>query len=435
MTGAHVRAQYQPIGGSPQRAGVTASPTDTVFACRSCGSTDVGVFLALGMSPLANGILKPGFEHEEKTFPLDVGFCRRCSLVQLTFAPPPEDLFLDYPYFSSFSDAMVEHARRLTAKLTHERGLDGNSLVVELASNDGYLLRFYRDAEIPVLGIEPALNIAEVARDRGIETISEFFDADVGALLAAEGRRADVIHAHNVLAHVPDLNGFVLGIKTLLKPNGIAVIEVPYLRDLIENTEFDTIYHEHLSYFSLTALERLFSRHGMKIIDAERVAIHGGTLRITVGHDTNREEPRASVAGVLAEEGELGMTAESYYRDFRWRVETLKSNLIACLSGLKAEGHQIAGYGASAKGTTLLTYCGIGTNYLDFLVDRSTAKQGHLAPGSHLPIYRPEHLVQANPDYTLLLVWNFADEILAQQAEYRSRGGKFIVPVPSVRVV
>ena len=405
------------------------------FRCRSCASSHVSVFLSLGESPLANGIIRSGQESGEQRFSLDVGFCQSCALVQLTFAPPPEALFRDYPYFSSFSDTMVAHAQELSRGLIQDRSLTSDSLVIELASNDGYLLQFYRDAGIPVLGIEPALNIASVAQERGIETISDFFDSTLASDLVSAGRRADVIHAHNVLAHVPDLNGFVDGIAQVLKSEGIAVIEVPYLGDLIDHTEFDTIYHEHLSYFSLTSLDRLFSSHGLTIFDIVRERIHGGTLRIYAGRSETYRERSAAMRALLATERDRGMTHEGFYRDFGGRVSTLKNSLLGLLSQLKSSGQSIAGYGASAKGTTLLTYCGIGRNLLDFLVDRSTVKQGYLAPGSHLPIYSPDYLLREMPDFTLLLVWNFAEEVLAQQTEYRSRGGRFIIPIPFPQIV
>ena len=405
------------------------------FACRSCGSHDVVTFLPLGLSPLANGLLPEGFEGAEPVYPLDVALCRSCALVQLTFAPPPDDLFRIYPYFSSFSDTMVSHAGQLAQSLISRRHLDESSLVIEIASNDGYLLQFYKAAGIPVLGIEPALNIADAARARGIETISEFFGSDLGRSLAASNRQADIVHAHNVLAHVPDLNGFVAGIKTVLKPDGVAVIEVPYVRDLIEKAEFDTIYHEHLSYFSVSALDSLFKRHSLRLIDVERVVIHGGSLRLTVGLLDSNEQADPRVQSILDEERSLGMTAEPYYQGFSSRVVQVKTELVAMLTDLKRQGKRLAAYGASAKGTTLLTYCGIGPDLLDYIVDRSSVKQGHRAPGSHLVIFPPEHLLADMPDYCLLLVWNFAAEVIEQQSEYLSRGGRFIIPLPTPAIL
>jgi SAM-dependent methyltransferase len=404
-------------------------------ACRSCGSSDLTVFLPLGLSPLANGILADDFEGDEPRYPLDVAFCRTCALAQLTFAPPPSDLFLSYPYLSSFSDTMVRHAHTLAMSVIERRGLRPDSLVVELASNDGYLLKAYRSAGIPVLGVEPAENIAAIASNSGVPTICEFFGQEVATRLAGEGHQADVIHAHNVLAHVPDINSFVSGIKTLLKPDGIGIIEAPYLRDLIENTEFDTVYHEHVFYFSATALDALFRRHGLRLLELERVDIHGGSLRVTVGHADSPQPASLSVERILKQESTLGMASEEYYRDFGARVAELRRDLRHLLTLLKHDGSSIAAYGASAKGTTLLTYCGIGSETLTYVVDRSTVKQGSRTPGTHLIIRDPEFLLEDMPDYCLLLVWNFADEVMRQQSEYIRRGGKFIIPLPHPRVV
>jgi SAM-dependent methyltransferase len=387
----------------------------------------------LGRTPLANSLLTAAqLDQPEPTFPLDLAVCPDCALVQITETVPPEQLFRDYLYFSSFSDTMLRHAHALAHRLLRERRLDGSSLVVELASNDGYLLQYYRDAGVPVLGIEPARNVARVAEERGIPTQCEFFGVDVARQLASGGQRADVLHAHNVLAHVADLNGVVAGIGLVLKDSGVAVIEVPYVKDLIDHVEFDTIYHEHLCYFSLTALDRLFSRGGLTIVDVEHEPIHGGSLRLFVSKATERS-PAAQE--LLEVERAWGVDDVAFYTDFGTRVARLRDRLCALLSELKAEGKRIAGYSASAKGSTLLNYCRIGRETLDYVVDRSTAKQGRYTPGTHLPVYRPEQLLEAMPDYALLLAWNFADEILAQQVEYRQRGGQFIIPIPEPKVM
>ena len=402
-------------------------------ACRSCGNTKLESVLSLGRTPLANALLnEEQLVEPEPTYPLELVFCAECSLVQITETIPPEKLFRDYVYMSSFSTTMLRHAEEICANLIRSKNLDATSLVVEVASNDGYLLRCYKRKGVPVLGIEPATNIAAVAEQQGIPTICDFFNDDLASRLVGEGFKADVVHAHNVLAHVPDLNGFVRGLRRLLKEDGSIVIEVPYVKDMIDRCEFDTVYHEHLSYFSLTALDALFARNDLTIQYVERLAIHGGTLRIYAGYDPKRDD---SVASLLNEEDEWGVNDLAFYSGFATRVEQLRNDLVALLRQLKTEDKRIAVYGASAKGSTLLNYCRLGEETLDYVVDRSTVKQGLYTPGSHLKIYAPEKLLEDGPDHVLLLTWNFASEILEQQAEYRKRGGQFIVPVPSPRVL
>ena len=409
--------------------------SEAINRCRSCGGNTLEQILSLGNTPLANSLPKADACDGEPSYPLDVVFCPACTLVQITETVPPEVLFRDYLYFSSFSDTLLRHAEGLVDQMVQERALGPDSLAAEIASNDGYLLQFYKRAGVPVLGIEPARNVARVAvEERGIPTVTEFFGDELGRQLAGRGERADVLHANNVLAHVADLNGFVAGVRHFLKSGGVFVFEVPYVKDLVDHCEFDTIYHEHLCYFSLTALAGLFRRHELEVTGVERVSIHGGSLRVRVQH-AGAAQPRTEVARLLEEERAWGVGEIGFYRAFAARVEQLKKSLRGLLSELKDGGARLAAYGAAAKGSTLLNYFRIGRETLDFVADRSTYKQQRLMPGVRVPIVEPGRLLEEQPDYVLLLTWNFAEEILAQQAEYRRRGGRFIIPVPEVKVV
>ena len=408
-------------------------PHETVAGCRSCGASGLHPVLDLGTTPLADRLLTEQTLRQPEPFcPLTVWVCPACSLMQIRETVPPEVLFgADYPYFSSVSDALMHHFRGTVDAALARHPVDRSGLVIELASNDGYLLRHYVEAGIPALGIDPAAGPVEVARKRGVETLHAFFTRELGQDLASGGRRADIVHANNVLAHVADTNGFVAGIATILKDDGLAVIECPYVRDLVDACEFDTIYHQHLCYFSVTALDALFRRHGLYLVDVERVPIHGGTLRLFL---TKRDAPGATVGQLLAEERALGLDRPAYFDDFADRVRALRDSLQAMFAKIRSEGGRVAGYGAAAKACTLLAYTGVGP-YLECLVDRSGFKQGRYFPGCHLPIRHPDWLLESQPDYTLLLPWNFSAEIMDQQAEYRRRGGKFIVPVPSPEIV
>jgi len=400
-----------------------------IEACRSCGSPQLTEVLDLGQTPLADGLLrKEDLERHEPTYPLTCVVCGACGLMQLREIVEPDELFgQDYPYFSSFSDALLRHSKANVEELIAARGLGTENLVIELASNDGYLLQYYAENGIPVLGIDPAAGPVEAAIARGVPTIHDFFSLELAEKLHVEGKRADVIHANNVLAHVPDLNGFVQGIATLLASDGVAVIECPHVLELIRHVEFDTIYHEHLCYFSVTALRPLFERNGLKLQDVRSLSIHGGSLRLFVGRGGTESD---EVRRIVEEERAVGLDRPDGYLDFAARVETVGVELLALLRRLKSEGASIAAYGAAAKGATLINYVGIGSEFIDFVVDRNTHKQGQFMPGQQLPIRPVEALLDEQPDYTLLLAWNFKDEIAAQQAEYRSRGGRFIVPVP-----
>ena len=404
--------------------------------CRSCGAGGLLPVLDLGRTPLANSLLtSEQLTAREVHYPLEVVLCPACTLVQITETVPPEILFHDYLYFSSFSDTMLKHAEALVNEVLQDRNLGKESLAVEVASNDGYLLQFYKLRGVPVLGIEPARNVAQVAvEQRGIRTVTEFFGEKLAQELASNGDRADVLHANNVLAHVADLNDFVAGVRYMLKDDGVAVIEAPYIKDLVDRCEFDTIYHEHLCYFSLTALDALFRRHEMQIIDVARVPIHGGSLRLRVAH-AGAFARQEAVDRLLTNENDWGVGEAEFYGEFQARVGRLKNELGSLLADVKSKGARIAAYGAAAKGSTLLNYMNIGSETIDFIVDRSTYKQGRFLPGVHIPIVETDRLLEDMPDYVLLLTWNFATEILQQQAEYRRRGGRFIIPVPEVKIV
>ena len=405
-----------------------------IAGCRSCGRERLEEFLDLGTTPLADRLVPESAAGErELRFPLKVAICCDCSLVQITETVDPQILFADdYPYFSSFSPALLAHSRANVLDIIERRHLGPDSLVVELASNDGYLLKNYVEHGIPVLGIDPAEGPAETARGIGVPTLDAFFTREFARELAAGGKHADVVHANNVLAHVADLNGFVAGIRTILKPDGVAVIEAPYVKPLIDHVEFDTIYHEHLCYFSVTALDNLFRRHDLYLNEIKHLSIHGGSLRLYV---EPVERVHASVTDQLALEQQLGIDGPAYFRNFSGAVEDLRRDLLALLGDLKAQGKSIAAYGAAAKGATMLNFTGVDADMLDFVVDRNVHKHGKRMPGARLPIYPTNALLERRPDYVLLLAWNFSEEIMAQQQAYRDAGGQFIVPVPSPRIV
>lgn len=403
-----------------------------ITGCRSCGKSELLPVLSLGPMPLSDGFLTPEeLDRPEPRYPLDVVFCPSCGLVQILDTVPPEILFgRDYPYFSSVSATLLEHSRRHVAERLV--ALPPAAFVVEIASNDGYLLQFYKDAGVACLGIDPAPGPVAAARARGIETIEAFFGRDLAEELVAQGRRADLVHANNVLAHVADVHGFLDGVRILLKDHGRFVVEVPYVRDLVEKLAFDTIYHEHLCYFSVQAVARLARPHGLFLIRVERVPIHGGSLRLFFAKE---ERPDATVAAIMAEEEAIGLNQHRYYTDFAARVETLKAQLHGLVAELVRNGARIAAYGAAAKGTILLNACGLGRELIAWVADKNPFKQGRYVPGVRLPIVPPSRILEEMPDYLLILPWNIEAEIMAQEATFRARGGRFIVPLPSPRIV
>lgn len=393
-------------------------------------------FVDLGISPLANSYLTAAqLNHAEPFYPLHVRVCDRCFLAQLEPVSDPRDIFSDYAYFSSYSDTWLEHARLYTDLVVPRLGLNSKSWVIEIASNDGYLLQYFKAKGIPVLGIEPAGNVAEKAIQRGIPTKVMFFGEETARDLIADGKKADLIIGNNVLAHVPNLNGFVAGLELLLAPHAVITLEFPHLLRLIEENQFDTIYHEHVYYFSLLSVSKLFARHALTIFDVEELPTHGGSLRIYACHSEDKEKTISDrVTDLLTRESAAGLNTLARYVSFQDQVKKTKRSLLQFLISAKEEGKSIVGYGAPAKGNTLLNYCGVRNDFIDYTVDRSPHKQGLFLPGTHLPIHSPEKVKETKPDFLLILPWNLKDEVMHQMRFIRDWGGRFVVPIPSVQI-
>ena len=404
--------------------------------CRFCQTQLNKTFVDLGMSPLCESYLTyEQLNHVEPFYPLHVFVCEKCFLVQLEEFVSPEEIFSEYAYFSSYSDSWLKHAEDYVEMIAKRLSLDRESHVVEVASNDGYLLQYFLSKEIPILGVEPALNVAEAAIKKGIPTVTDFFGVTSAKALASDGKQADLLIGNNVLAQVPDINDFVGGMKILLKPKGVITMEFPHLIRLMQENQFDTIYHEHFSYFSLYSVERIFEAHGLNIFDVDQIPTHGGSLRIYACHQENSEiENSSRIEDLREQELQAGINDLSFYDTFEEQVRETKRKLLEFLINIRRQGNTVAGYGAPGKGNTLLNYCGIRGDFLDYTVDRNPYKQGRYLPGTHVPIFSPERIRETKPDYLMILPWNFKDEILEQNAFIREWGGKFIVPIPEVRV-
>ncbi|MFN7981760.1 MAG: class I SAM-dependent methyltransferase [Vicinamibacterales bacterium] len=406
-------------------------------ACRNCGSALEHTFCDLGLSPLANSY-RPLADRNamERFYPLHVLVCDRCFLVQLPEVESPEEIFSDYAYFSSYSTSWLAHAEAYVADMTGRLGLGASSQVVEIASNDGYLLQYFVQRGVPVLGVEPAANVAKVAVEKGVPSRVAFFGVDTAKTLLAEGIQADLLLGNNVLAHVPKLHDFVEGMRILLKPGGVITMEFPHLLQLMRHVQFDTIYHEHFSYFSLLAVEKVFAAHGLRIFDVIQLPTHGGSLRIFAAHDGDASHPQQpAIAALRAEESAAGLDSLAAYQDFAERVKRAKRHLLRFLVEAREAGKTVVGYGAPAKGVTLLNYCGVGPDLLDYTVDLSPHKQDKMLPGVQVPIAHPDRIAATRPDYVLILPWNLKDEIVKQMAHVRSWGGAFVVPIPDLQVL
>lgn len=409
---------------------------NNTYKCRFCDNELTQVFVDLGMSPLANSYLKPeNLQQMEPHYPLCIYVCDECYLGQLPVFETPEGIFTDYAYFSSFSDSWLKHAKAYTDLMVERFGYDMKSFIVEIASNDGYLLQYFKEKSIPVLGIEPAKNVAVAANEAGIPTLVKFFGTETAMELAAEGKQADLLIGNNVLAHVPNLNDFVEGMKIILKKDGVITMEFPHLMRLVAENQFDTMYHEHFSYFSFTTVEKVFAKHGLTLFDVEELPTHGGSLRIYGRHSEDNSKPVGKrVSDLKSREEDAGMTRMNYYQSFGEQVKETKRNILDFLIQAKREGKSIAGYGAPAKGNTLLNYCGIRTDFIEYTLDRSPHKQRQYLPGTHIPIYHPDKVKETKPDYLVILPWNLKEEIMEQMSYIREWGGQFVTLIPEPEV-
>jgi 2-polyprenyl-3-methyl-5-hydroxy-6-metoxy-1,4-benzoquinol methylase len=404
--------------------------------CRFCANPLKHTFVDLGMSPPSNSYLAANqLQVAEKFYPLHAYVCEKCFLVQLEEFESPADIFSDYAYFSSYSASWLNHARSYTDLMVEKFGFNSSSKVIEIASNDGYLLQYFKELDIPVLGIEPAANVAKVAEAKGIPSLVKFFGVNTATELVESGTQADLLLGNNVLAHVPDLNDFVAGMKIVLKPDGVLTMEFPHLLQLIDKNQFDTIYHEHFSYFSFLTVEQVFAAHGLTLFDVEEISTHGGSLRIYGKHRETNPAISDRLRNLKEREIAAGLNTIDTYLSFTEKVQTTKRNLLSFLIDAKKEGKSVVGYGAPAKGNTLLNYCGVRTDFIDYTVDLSPHKQNTFLPGTHIPVYHPDKIKETKPDYLLILPWNLQQEIMGQMAFIREWGGQFVVPIPSVEVL
>lgn len=404
--------------------------------CRFCATPLQHDLIDLGLSPVSNSFIAPeNISEKEPFYPLHAFVCSNCFLVQLEEYETAGEIFSDYVYFSSYSDSWLAHASRFVDDVSDRFGFDSNSLVIEVASNDGYLLQYFKERNVPVLGIEPATNVADVARAAGIDTIDEFFGVALATRLRDDGRVCDLLVGNNVLAHVPDINDFVGGLGIVLGKDGVLSMEFPHLLKLIEQTQFDTIYHEHFSYLSLLTVQQIFAQHGLQVFDVEELPTHGGSLRVFAQHQGASRPVGENVAKVLDDEHRAALHSLDGYANFSHKVAQVKSDLLEFIKTAQQQGKSVVAYGAPAKGNTLLNYCGIGPDSIAYTVDRSPHKQGLLLPGTHIPVHAPEQIEKTRPDYVLILPWNLRDEVVDQMSHVREWGGRFVVPIPQLSVI